>query len=244
LTKGYRATITGKIINAGTTPQTVGSLNVLNADVGCPNGMTTPTKITCASGGDKGAIVAHGTLMLLSWGLMLPSGVIAAKFLKHRTGGGSTTVPLWFRIHKILQPLGLVVALVGWIIALRNFQVLDEGGTTKQVMHVGLGMLTMILGLLQPLNAFFRPHKEKDDSVSAKRRCWEILHKGSGYLAVFAGLVTVGLGTVLAKEVDIPTFQYVYIVFLILLAAFLAVAWYDGHARTRVSHKEVVQRAM
>jgi len=240
LDKGYRATVTGKVIDASTSPPTLGDVEVFDSSVGCPNGIVLPAESICASGGDKNSIVLHGTLMLLSWGLMLPSGVIAARFLRHRKGSPGS-VPLWFRMHKILQPTGLVVAIIGWAIALTRFNVL-EAGAGKALVHASLGMVTMILGIMQPLNAFFRPHKQAGKPVTTMRRAWEILHKGSGYLAVFLGLVTVGLGTVLAKEVKIPELQSVYIAFLVFLAAFLVMAVIDGQRQGSnvVNDKEAI----
>ena len=90
--------------------------------------------------------------MLLSWGFLLPSGVIAAHFLRHRG-------PVWFKIHRAVQVTGLVLATIGWAIALARFDVFGRGFNPSSL-HGGLGMTVMVLGLLQPINAFFRPHPE------------------------------------------------------------------------------------
>jgi hypothetical protein len=58
-----------------------------------------------------------------------------------------------------------------------------------------MGWFVMVLGVLQPLNAFFRPPATKHGETKEKKRfMWEILHKGSGYCAVLLALVTVYLG--------------------------------------------------
>ena len=99
--------------------------------------------------------------MLLSWGFLLPAGVIAAHFLRHRK-------PLWFKIHRAVQMTGLVLATIGWVIALTQFEVFGQGVNVSSL-HGGLGMIVMVLGLLQPINAFFRPHPEPK---TRKRDIW------------------------------------------------------------------------
>jgi uncharacterized protein YjeT (DUF2065 family) len=59
-------------------------------------------------------------------------------------------------------------------------------------------MVVMTLGILQPINAFFRPHPaEEGKPVPPWRRTWELMHKGSGYAATCLGLVAIVLGTTL-----------------------------------------------
>lgn len=52
----------------------------------------------------------------------------------------------------------------------------------------------MVIGLLQPLNAVVRPHKEKDGKHSRQRVAWEIVHKGGGWLALILAAVTIAMG--------------------------------------------------
>jgi len=135
---------------------------------------------------------AHGSLMLLSWGFLLPAGVIVAKFLRHKD-------PLWYRVHRTLQPVGLLVAIAGWILALATFghYVFDSHALTGMTTHGILGSIVMILGIQQPLNAVLRPHKERGEERSMIRKVWELLHKGSGYVAVLLGIVQIAGGIVL-----------------------------------------------
>ena len=63
-------------------------------------------------------------------------------------------------------------------------------------------MLTMTLGLCQPLNAFIRPHKTESKVQPFKRRLWELVHKGSGWLAIGMSVAAIGMGiSVLADQV-------------------------------------------
>jgi len=212
LRKGYRATVRGTI--SGSESGSPQLLSVTSIDqLGCPGGNTVPPSgYNCENGNFRHFAIGHGSLMILSWGLMLPSGVIIARFLRHRPNA------LWFRIHKALQPMGLVIAIVGWCLALYRFDVFVGSGTA--LIHGSLGMVTMILGIQQPLNAIFRPHKQ-DGPVSTARWAWEILHKGSGYTAVFLGLVTIALGSLLASSIKLPGLGIAFAVVFVGLVLFV-----------------------
>ena len=147
----------------------------------------------------------HGSLMLIGWGWMLPMGALFAKFFKHRPDG------LWFKIHRGLQVLGLLIATIGWLVALTNFTSLSDKGLNNY-RHGVLGCVTMALGLLQPLNAIIRPHPpaEGEEKESA-RLAWEIAHKGLGYCALLLAVATIGYGTTLLPDPDVQkTFQLAY----------------------------------
>jgi len=131
----------------------------------------------------------HGILMMVAWGFLLPSGTLLAKFYKHRPDG------LWFKLHRGIQTLGLLLALTGWIIALKNFNVFKDVGF-HNYRHGICGMVVMILGILQPLNALIRPHApEGDEEKTTTRFLWEIWHKSSGWIAVLLAVPTIVLGT-------------------------------------------------
>jgi len=154
--------------------------------------------------------LAHGTLMIIGWGLLLPSGTIIAKFFKHRPNG------LWFKIHRGIQVLGLSLAFIAWVIALAQFNVFGDIGATNY-QHGICGMVVMILGILQPINAVFRPHAPttNDDGVESSkttaRTTWEYWHKCSGWFAVLLAIPTIGLGTTLLPVPEIQTkFQIGY----------------------------------
>lgn len=139
----------------------------------------------------------HASLMMVSWGFLLPSGTLLAKFYKHRPDG------LWFKLHRGIQVLGLLLAVIGWIIALINFNVFKDYGF-RNFQHGICGMVVMILGLLQPLNALIRPHgpKTPEEAKTTKRFLWEIWHKASGWIAVLLAVPTIILGTLSLPSLD------------------------------------------
>ena len=92
-------------------------------------------------------------MMFVSWGFLIPTGAILAKFYKHRS-------PIWFHLHRGVQVLGLVLALAGWVVALHELAPFGGADVTTSVrLHGIIGCTVMTIGLLQPLNAVVRPHK-------------------------------------------------------------------------------------
>jgi len=167
-----------------------------------PNGL-----ITTGAGRLLQPILIHGSLMLIGWGLLLPTGAIIARFGKHRPNAW------WYKMHRTIQPLGLLFALIAWIIALHNFTTLEgelDGRLNKP--HALLGMTTMCIGLVQPINAIFRPHPPKEGEIkSTLRTVWEIGHKGLGWLGILLGVITVAIGTMILQDPDHRMiFQIVY----------------------------------
>eukprot|EP00419_Tripos_fusus_P012797 CAMPEP_0172668790 /NCGR_PEP_ID=MMETSP1074-20121228/9275_1 /TAXON_ID=2916 /ORGANISM="Ceratium fusus, Strain PA161109" /LENGTH=355 /DNA_ID=CAMNT_0013485477 /DNA_START=70 /DNA_END=1137 /DNA_ORIENTATION=+ len=154
--------------------------------------------------------LAHGSLMITSWGFILPMGVAVAKFLRHRD-------PLWFKIHRACQMIGLIVAIAGAIIAFTQFNVFQAGYPAKNLAHGTMGAIIMTLGILQPINAFFRPHKEKGHPQSRTRYVWEVLHKGSGYFALCLTVPTIVIGTMLVRPEHSPAFQTAYGVLVVFM---------------------------
>lgn len=106
--------------------------------------------------------------------------------------------------------LCLSLSLCTQAIALKNFDVFQFKGFNSYK-HGVLGMVTMSLGLFQPLNAILRPHFDPDSPKSTLRTVWEYFHKGTGYAALLLAVVTIGYGTVsLPDPDDQKTFQMAY----------------------------------
>mmetsp|Transcript_7892 Transcript_7892/g.9159 ORF Transcript_7892/g.9159 Transcript_7892/m.9159 type:complete len:254 (+) Transcript_7892:657-1418(+) len=138
-------------------------------------------------------VILHGSLMLAGWGFLLPLGAIVAKFGKHRADAW------WFKLHHTIQPLGLLVAIISWIYALVNFTAFGAKGVdTLYYPHAVCGITTMVIGSLQPLNAFVRPHPAAEgERKTSIRVAWEIMHKGLGWVCILLALVTIGMGITL-----------------------------------------------
>ena len=229
-TRGFRATVNGTVTSLGgdhdgttstttTTPITIETVSIRESSVGCGDYVFVPPSYyyiggNTTNGNDidndnndsyRSKVLWHGSLMIVSWGWMLPSGVMVAR-LRDRLGGDD----VWFKIHRILQLIGMLIALIGWIIALVNFNVFSSG-SGKAYTHGVMGVMVMTMGLMQPLNAFLRPHPTTTAAAAAAtttttatkslaRVQWEIAHKGLGYIAILLAVATIILGTMLVPE--------------------------------------------
>jgi hypothetical protein len=158
----------------------------------------------------------HGLLMLLAWGVLLPIGAFVARFFKGPLSAG--TPAHWFVVHRAVQIGGLTVALAGFYICLTR----KEFGNVDTT-HGSFGIAVMTLGILQPTNAFLRPHKG-----SRGRREWEWLHKSVGYGALALAVVTIFLGINRLHTIAGWSTSYLevgYILFLVLIL--LALVYYS-----------------
>lgn len=138
--------------------------------------------------------------MMLSFGWLLPLGVLSARYMKHRSNG------IWFKLHRALQSTGLFLGLVGFSIAVTNVNVYQDPKSSTSYQHGVLGATVFTIALLQPIMAYFRPAKvviDGDDgdgetatmtSFTTTRTRWELLHKFVGYLLLLLIFVTIMLG--------------------------------------------------
>ena len=165
-------------------------------------------------------MIGHGLLMMLSWGLILPMGVAVAHL--HRQ-----TLPKgwWFKMHKALQYLGWFLQLVGFIMAFVYKENSHFQGKGIAELHMVLGGIVVLIGTLQPLNAFLRPHKTPGEPISNNRKCWECSHKGFGYLAVLGGMANCVLAGFVLQEKHTGS-EWIDIVFIFCAISFLFIAIY------------------
>eukprot|EP01006_Ploeotia_vitrea_P034886 TRINITY_DN65816_c6_g2_i1.p1 TRINITY_DN65816_c6_g2~~TRINITY_DN65816_c6_g2_i1.p1 ORF type:complete len:570 (-),score=249.81 TRINITY_DN65816_c6_g2_i1:517-2226(-) len=122
----------------------------------------------------------HAVLMLLSWGFLLPIGATVARFYKHWQPKGR-----WFAIHRPMQMTGVILSLGGFICAMLMVQL----NKFSALPHAIFGSIVFLFGTLQPVNAYFRPHKHEGQPVERKRLIWEYIHKYCGRLALLLGLI-------------------------------------------------------
>ncbi|KAH0658869.1 hypothetical protein KY285_027416 [Solanum tuberosum] len=129
-------------------------------------------------------LAVHGFMMFLAWGILLPGGILAARYLKHIKGDG------WFQIHVYLQYSGLSIVFLGFL-----FAVAELRGLSFSSLHVKFGMLAIVLAIAQPINAYLRPKKPgAAEEVSSKRRVWEYIHVIVGRGAIVVGIAALITG--------------------------------------------------
>ena len=129
----------------------------------------------------------HAALMILSFGIFIPGGAVVAIFFKKSNPDGSAT-----RLHKTLQSTGIICGIMGVVTA---FLYVPAGNHLTKPHHI-LGITTITLALLQPLNAFFRPH------ASEGRVAWKWVHRLGGSGTLICGIVNIFLGIAIFPTVE------------------------------------------
>ncbi|KAI3730033.1 hypothetical protein L6452_18709 [Arctium lappa] len=122
-------------------------------------------------------LAVHGFMMFLAWGMLLPGGILAARYTKRLSGD------VWFKIHVYSQYSGLAITFLGIL-----FAVAELRGFHLDSLHVKFGVLTILMGCIQPVNAYLRPKKPVNDEPSSRRVIWEYVHAYVGRSAIFVGI--------------------------------------------------------
>lgn len=138
--------------------------------------------------GTLNLIMLHGVFMVVGWGILLQMGAFIARYFRKHD-------PTWFHLHRVCQVLGLLFTVGGLVCAVESVRFDDF-----KFAHGALGLFIMIVGLLQPLNAIIRPHKEKGERRTLKRKIWEAFHINIGRVALILAVVEISLGLLQAQS--------------------------------------------
>lgn len=88
----------------------------------------------------------HGLLNAVSWGIMMPIGILFARYLKVFSD------PAWFYLHSIWQITAYVIGVAGWATGL---QLGSESNGIQFTAHRIIGIVLFSLATLQVLQSFF-----------------------------------------------------------------------------------------
>ncbi|XP_058783998.1 cytochrome b561 and DOMON domain-containing protein At5g47530-like [Vicia villosa] len=124
----------------------------------------------------------HAILNAISWGTLMPIGVILARHLKSFEGLGST----WFHLHRACQSIALLIGTIGFGTGLYmgNHQGLHN------TPHRCVGITLMTLALVQVFVAFcLRPKNDHKYRI-----LWNIFHLIVGYTTVVLAIWNVFKG--------------------------------------------------
>lgn len=148
----------------------------------------------------------HARLMVLAWAILLPLGVLVARFFKIMPGQGWPAVrdnKTWWHAHRVLQYGGMALMLAGIGLAWGN----ARGVSQAAAWHAILGWGVLGLGLMQLASAWARGSKGGPTDVRLRgdhydmtpgRVAFESVHKAGGYAAILLSIATIVLGLVVA----------------------------------------------
>ncbi len=141
------------------------------------------------------AVAWHGRAMVLAWGVLVPIGVLAARFFKivpWQDWPRQLDNRVWWITHRVLHYLAAALTLGGVSLVLNSFA--SFGGSGR---HALFGWAVVLLALGQFLGGWLRgskggPTDPAPDgslhgdhySMTRRRLVFEHLHKTGGYLAL------------------------------------------------------------
>ncbi|XP_042404325.1 cytochrome b561 and DOMON domain-containing protein At3g07570-like [Zingiber officinale] len=143
----------------------------------------------------------HGLLTILGWGLLMPVGIIMARYFKHYD-------PIWFYSHISIQGVGFVLGLAGIIAGFS----LDDNGVSNVDTHKAIGYCILVGGILQVMAFLIRP-----DKSSKIRRYWNWYHHYVGRGAIVLAVANIFLGISIAHESGSWTVAYVICLIILVI---------------------------
>eukprot|EP00040_Diaphanoeca_grandis_P013152 m.66475 g.66475 ORF g.66475 m.66475 type:complete len:183 (-) comp23695_c2_seq1:86-634(-) len=127
----------------------------------------------------------HAALMIWSWGVMIPGTVMLASLRSKQNVVLGAPGPFWFFAHRSLAYAGVSLALAGTLIGRAV-----ASGSEKAAAHRFLGYATTMLGLAQPIIAYYRPSTAEEKEKTG----WLKLHRYIGWLACALAAANIRLG--------------------------------------------------
>lgn len=126
----------------------------------------------------------HACLMVIGWGFLIPIGIIAARYFKHK---GTR----WFHIHRAVQSTAFIIVSIGLALGF----IKNGGWETDVPVHRNLGITVTILGLVQVISLVARPHPG-----DKYRYIWFLWHSWIGRSAATLAIANIYYGIVVVGE--------------------------------------------
>ncbi|XP_009616776.1 cytochrome b561 and DOMON domain-containing protein At5g47530-like [Nicotiana tomentosiformis] len=162
------------------------------------SGKTMATKVKSSS--RSKLKIAHGIINGVSWGMLMPLGVVLAR-LRYLP----LTDPLWFHLHIYCQILayflGITGGSLGFVLGRKS-----SGMKIKHTSHRYIGGALLGLATLQVLARWLRPKPDHKYRVY-----WNFYHWCTGYATIILGIVNCFKGF---QMMDVGIWKNAYIGFL------------------------------
>ncbi|XP_008811325.2 cytochrome b561 and DOMON domain-containing protein At5g47530-like [Phoenix dactylifera] len=124
----------------------------------------------------------HGVLNAVSWGVLMPLGVIIARYLRVFKSAD----PAWFYLHVACQCSAYIIGVAGWGLGLKLGS--ESAGITYES-HRDIGIALFCLATLQVFALLLRPNKD-----NKYRIYWNIYHHSVGYCVIILSVVEIFKG--------------------------------------------------
>ncbi|PSS10418.1 Cytochrome b561 and DOMON domain-containing protein [Actinidia chinensis var. chinensis] len=147
----------------------------------------------------------HGVLNAISWGIMMPVGILIARYVKVFEFAD----PAWFYLHATCQTSAYIIGVAGWATGL---QLGKDSPGIQYTAHRTIGILIFSLATLQVFALLLRPKKEHK-----YRLYWNIYHHAIGYTVLVLSIINIFKGFDILNRSD-DKWEKAYIVIIGALA--------------------------
>jgi hypothetical protein len=177
------------------------------------------------------SVAWHGRMMVLAWCVLLPAGILAARFFKitpRQDWPRDLDNKTWWYSHNILQYAGAGLVLTAALLVERSTSSLSS-------FHGLLGWGVVGLTTAQVVGGLLRGSKggptapAKDGSLrgdhydmTLRRRIFERVHKSLGYLTVVLALAALATGL---WQANAPRWMWLVVATWWLLLAVAGISW-------------------
>ncbi|GER26197.1 auxin-responsive family protein [Striga asiatica] len=169
-------TSSGQLRQHGSSPGNLGATATIDFSTG------TSVVQTRTSSRRPSSKIIHGWLNVVSWGIMMPVGAMAARYLKVF----NVANPAWFYVHVTCQASAYIVGVAGWATGLKL------GTRSPGVQHTAhryMGIALFVLATLQASAILFRPKPDHKYRIY-----WNVYHKLIGYTVIVLSIVNIYKG--------------------------------------------------
>lgn len=177
----------------------------------------------------------HGVLNTLAWGIILPLGVLIARYIKSL----NPSSPAWFHGHKICQSIGYVLGVAGFALGLklgseskgithyshRNMGIAVFSLATIQVCLLLLLLVIFIETTISTILTSFSHYKQvsalllRPKPTHKKRIYWNLYHYTVGIVVIALGITNIFEGFEILSPDKKWKRLYVFIICAIFLVA-------------------------
>jgi hypothetical protein len=185
-----------------------------------------------------GLLAWHGRLMVLAWGVLIPVGVLVARYFKIWPGQrwpAQLDHPGWWHSHRACQWSAVCLMTLATALAWQSAQPAASLAGALQLnlprLHTQLGWGLLCAAWLQIVAGFARGSKGGPTAatmrgdhfdMTPRRRLFEHLHKSLGWASLLVACATMLIGLVL---VDAPRWMPLLLLLWWVMLAALSWRW-------------------
>ncbi|CAH9073548.1 unnamed protein product [Cuscuta europaea] len=126
-------------------------------------------------------------LSAISWGVMIPLGIMIARYMKRI----AALRKKWVKLHRACQLVAYAIGFVGWAIGI-CLRITSKGVHYNAHLNIGIGII--FLATFQVVFGFLRPKGK-----NKYKKYWNMAHYVIGWSVLFLGIINVFEGLAILR---------------------------------------------